>query len=327
MKKALFIVLIVLTVVIIGFVSFVNTAWDDPQEAPIPVITASLDPDVIARGKHLAFGPAHCGTCHVPMGKIMEVEEGLVIPMSGGWEMNLPPGTFRAPNITPDLETGIGKLSDGEIARALRYSVNHKKRTMFPFMPFQELSDEDLTAIVSFLRSQEPVKNEVKPVEYAFLGKALLALGMLKPVGPKNTPPKSVPIEATAAYGSYIANSVANCVGCHTNRDLKTGEIIGEPFAGGFKFEPDVLSQGYGFISPNLTPDKKTGIMAHWDEEFFMARFRSGRVHKGSHMPWGAFSRMDDTELKALYLYLTSLKPVQNEIAQIVFAPGEKMPD
>jgi cytochrome c553 len=281
---------------------------------------------MIARGQYLAFGPAHCGTCHVPMNKIKDVEAGEIIPMSGGWELTIPPGTFRAPNITPDMETGIGKLTDSELARTLRHMVGSDGRVIMPFMPFAEMSDEDLTAVISFLRSQEPVKHAVKKNDFSFLGKAVMAFGMIKPEGTKGNPPKSVPIDTTVEYGRYLANDVANCVGCHTNRDMKTGAFIGEPFAGGLHAEPDVFSEGRAFITPNLTPHKATGIMADWTEKAFVARFRAGLIHKGSMMPWGAFSRMDEVDLKALYRYLNSLEPVENKIPKIVFEPGEKLP-
>lgn len=300
--------------------------WDKKHDAPYPEISASKDSALIARGKYLAYGPAHCATCHVPMDKIMSVENGEIMPLSGGWEFTIPPGTFRAPNITPDIETGIGKLSDKELARTLRYSVGSNGRCIFPFMPFQELSDEDLTAILSFLRSQEPVKHQMKKTELTFLGKAVTTLGMIKPVGPKKDPAKSVKIDTTVEYGSYLAQSVANCIGCHTKRDLKTGAFIGEPFAGGFIFKPEPLSMGYGFVSPNITPDVETGIMATWDEQTFMTRFKKNRVHKGSPMPWGSFSRINDLEVKALYKFLKSLDPVKNKIGKIVYNPGEALP-
>lgn len=316
---------IVLGLLIIGLFVFVQFTWDKKYDAPIPDITASMDSAVIARGKHLAFGPAHCVSCHVPMNKVKEAEAGMELPLSGGWELMIPPGTFRAPNITPDVETGIGNMTDGEIARTLRYSVNKNSGCVFPLMPFQELSDEDLTAIISFLRAQDPVKNEVEPSEYSFLGKTLMALGAIKPEGPKNTPPKSVVIDSTAAYGSYLANSVANCNGCHTERDLKTGAFVGAPFAGGTQFLPDNFTEGYSFLTPNLTPHKGSGIMAHWTESVFINRMRGGKTHIGSPMPWATYSKMTDLELKALYRYFQSLEPVDNKIEKIVYAPGEKI--
>lgn len=41
-------------------------------------------------------------------------------------------------------------------------------------------------------------------------------------------------------------------------------------------------------------------------------------------MPWATYARMDDLELKAVYRYLQSLDPVENNIEKIVFAPGEE---
>lgn len=158
---------------IIVFVAvFVHLTWKKTFEAPYPEITASKDSAVIARGKYLAFGPAHCATCHVPIDQIEAVEKGLEIPLSGGWELDIPPGTFRAPNLTSDVETGIGKLSDQEIGRTLRQMVGWDHRGIFPFMPFTRLSDDDLTAVVSFLRTMPPVKHEVPRSELSFLGKA-----------------------------------------------------------------------------------------------------------------------------------------------------------
>ncbi|PHN06102.1 c-type cytochrome [Flavilitoribacter nigricans] len=315
---------IVLVLIIVGVFAFVQFTWGKKHDAPYPEIMASTDSVVIARGKHLALGPAHCISCHVPMDKVKEAEDGKVMPLSGGWELSILPGVFRAPNITPDMETGIGRMTDGEIARTLRYSVNKNHGLVFPFMPFQELSDEDLVAIISFLRSQEPVRHKVEPTEYSFLGKALIAFGIIKPEGPKNTPPQSVEIDSTIAYGSYLANRVANCNGCHTERDLKTGDFIGAPFAGGTLFMPDGFTEGYSFVTPNLTPHKGTGIMASWDESTFIKRMRVGRVHKGSPMPWATYERMEDLELKAIYRFLQSLDPVHNKIEKIVFEPGEE---
>jgi len=312
-----------MSIIVIVFVLYVLFSWDKQFDAPYPDLKASTDSATIARGKYLAFGPAHCSVCHVPMDKVMAVDAGMEMPLIGGWEMPIPPGTFRAPNLTSDKETGIGNRSDAEIARTMRYMVHHDGRLVFPFMPFQQMSDEDVIAIISFLRAQEPVNNEVPQSDYSFLGKALIALGAIKAEGPKSDPPVSFVRDTTVLYGSYIANSVANCVGCHTARDLKTGEFIGEPFAGGFYMAPDELSKGYAFVTPNLTPDPETGSMAQWSEEMFVNRFRFGRINEGSHMPWGTFSRMDDLDLRAVYRYLKSLEPVNNKIEKIVFAPGE----
>ena len=317
-------VLILLLFIVAIFVLFVQFSWNKSYaDTPYPDIQASTDPAMIERGRYLAYGPAHCGTCHVPMDRVWAVEDGAQDLLSGGWEMSIPPGTFRAPNLTPH-PTGIGQRTDGELARAMRHMVGYDGRGLFPFMPFQGLSDEDLTAVISFLRSQQPVEHTVVPQEPSFMGKAVLALGLIKPEGPSEPPPARIQQDSTVAYGRYLANFVANCVGCHTDRDLKTGAFIGTPFAGGFYMEPDAFTEGWSFVSPNLTPDPETGVMASWDEATFVERFKDGRLIQGSHMPWGSFSRMDTVDLKALYRYLQSLPPTANAIAKTVYKPGEK---
>jgi mono/diheme cytochrome c family protein len=323
MKKILMWIFGSLGVLIAGLVLFILIASTKKYDAPYPDIKASTDPELIERGRYLAYGPANCATCHMPMDKIVEVDDtGIQPPLSGGWTIEIAPGVFRAPNLTPDEETGIGRLTDAEIARTLRYSVGSDGRLIVPFMPFQEMSDEDMAAIISFLRSQEPVRHEVLPSKLSFLGKAVVAFGLIKPEGPKNTPPASVAIDTTVEYGAYIANSVANCRGCHTEIDLKTGAYIGKDFAGGALFEPDPFSNGYSFISPNLTPEKTTGVMAAWTEDFFVERFKAGRVHRGSPMPWGAFSRMNEVEIRAVYRYLQTVEPVARKVEQTVFPPN-----
>lgn len=326
--KTLLRILLLLIVLIAGILLYIQFTWNKKYDAPYPDIKASTDSAVIARGRYLAFGPAHCGTCHVPLDKIEAVESGLQMPLSGGWHIDIPPGRFTAPNITPDKATGIGNLTDGEIARTLRHSVGSDGRCLIPFMPFQGLSDEDLTAVISFLRSQPAVEHKLaKSQQPTLLGKAVMAFGMIKPEGPMSEPPKSQPIDSTIEYGKYVANFVANCVGCHTDRDMNTGALIGIPFAGGMKMAPDPLLENYAFVTPNLTPDKKTGVIANWDESTFVKRFKTGKIVKHSAMPWGSFSRMNDVELKALYRYLHTLEPTENRIAKTIFPPGDPLPE
>jgi mono/diheme cytochrome c family protein len=303
------------------FVVFVLVAGNKKFDAPYPDVAASIDPDVIARGEYLVFGPAHCATCHVPMDKIEDVESGLKMPLIGGWEIDIPPVTLRATNLTPDKKTGIGNRTDGELARTIRYGVTHDGRFLLPVMPYGQMSDEDLEAIISYLRSQPVVENNVEPSKYKFIGKALLALGVLKPQNQDYIPVKKVPNENMVAYGEYLAKGVANCMGCHTATDLMSGKFTVPPFAGGFVFE----SEGYAFVSPNLTTDDETGIMTYWTEETFVKRFKAGRLHKTSPMPWGSFSRMDSTELKAIYQFLKTLEPINNPIGKTVYLPGEKI--
>ena len=187
----------------------------------------------------------------------------------------------------------------------LRYGVHADGTVVFDFMPFHNMTDEDMTAVISYLRAQKPVQNKVPDHELNFLGKAVKAF-MIKPVGPAGEVERSIPVNTTSEYGKYLANNVANCAGCHTQRTL-SGEFTGEPFAGGNEIE--------GFITPNITSDS-SGRIFGWSEKNFVDRFRMGRLKPKSPMPWPSFGRMSDDELKAIYAYLKTVKPVKAELAK-----------
>jgi len=316
LKKILLGVLILVCVLALGLVITINVRYDRTFEAPYPDIKASKDSAVIARGRALAFGPAHCANCHAPIKDFVKVDQGEPVALSGGFNFDLPIGTIFAPNITPDMETGIGKLTDGEIARALRFGVRHDGRAILDFMPFYDLSDQDLTAIISYLRSMEPVQNVRPPHEWNLLGKGVLSF-LIEPAGDAVVP-EPVPVDSTVEYGKYLAASVANCRGCHTKRDMMTGGYIGPEYAGGTQFEmvdaEGNFIKGKHLVTPNLTTDKETGRITGWTKKDFIGRFRKGRIIAGSAMPWGPFSRMSDLELTAIYKFITSLDPVRNQV-------------
>jgi mono/diheme cytochrome c family protein len=274
-------------------------------EAPYPNIHASTDPAVIERGRYLVEGPAHCGECHGALEPKAVSRIGR--PLIGGHEFELPVGTFRVPNITPDPETGIGRLKDEELARLIRYGVKPDGRAALPFMPYADLCDDDLTAIISYLRVQKPVKHVVPEHDINALGRVVQAF-VLEPKGPSQTPIKSFPPAATAEYGHYLTRNVGNCVMCHTKVDMRTGAFDGPAFGGGAIHEA-VNNPQKQFVAPNLTPDARWGWLQGWSEDAFVARFRGGRVQADSPMPWEAFKSMTDTDLRAIYRYLQTLPP------------------
>lgn len=295
--------------IIIIFVILVFALQNKKFDAPYPNLQASDDSNVIARGKYLVYGPAHCSGCHAPLADQQKVMNGEEVAFKGGFEFVLPIGKVYSVNITPDDETGIGKIPDSVLARSLRYGVARDGRALFDFMPFHNLSDDDLVAVLSFLRAEPAVKNKVPENKLNFIGKAVKAF-LIKPVGPEGEVSRSVKADTTAEYGKYLAHFVTNCKGCHTNRSLMTGAYIGPEFAGGFKME---AADGSYCTTPNLTPDSQTGRMTKWTQEEFIARFRAPRAIKTSDMPWDQFRKMSDDDLKAIYKYLKTLKPVTND--------------
>jgi mono/diheme cytochrome c family protein len=275
-------------------------------DAPVPAIHASRDPRVIERGRYLVEGPAHCVACHGD-----ETRSDAHRPLIGGRAFELPIGRVHAPNVTADRATGIGALSDGEIARALRYGVGRDGRALVGLMAFGDLADPDVEAIVSYLRAQPGVHREIEQNDWSLLGRLVRAFAM-RPAPRSGPPQRAVEPGATAAYGAYLTHAVANCFGCHTERNLRTGAVLGPPFAGGMTFESD-STPGRRFVSVNLTPDPSTGRIASWSEDAFVARLRAGPQFADSPMPWRAFARMSDDDLRAIYRYLRSVPAVRNE--------------
>lgn len=276
-------------------------------DAPYPEIMASADTAVIARGKHLVISAAHCINCHSTQNADSLLSLGQEPVLTGGVKFDLPVGDIFSRNITPDKETGIGRYSDAEIARALRYGVHPNGTVVFDFMPFHNTSDEDLTSIISYLRAQKPVKNKVPDNRLNVVGNMVKAF-MVKPVGPEGEVPAKVNPDTSAEYGRYLALSVAECNGCHTKRDM-TGKFVGEPFAGGGAFNEN----GKILIPPNLTTDSSSRIYG-WSQQDFIKRFRIGKVIPYSVMPWNSFKRMSDDELKAIYSFLKTVKPAKTPL-------------
>jgi mono/diheme cytochrome c family protein len=290
---------IILLILILGLTITVMARQNIKYDAPYPEVIASADSAIILKGKQLVFGAAHCADCHSKANADSLLTLGQEVPLSGGYLFDMPIGKMYTPNITPDTVTGIGRYTDGEIARSLRYGVGPDGTAMFDFMPFHNTSDEDLAAIISYLRAQKPVRNEVPGHSFNVLGKVIRAF-LIKPVGPDGEVPKAVAKDSTAVYGKYLATSVANCSGCHTKRDMMTGAYTGELFAGGLEIE--------GLVTPNLTTDSSSHIF-YWGQDDFINRFRQGKLNPKSPMPWNSFKRMDSVDLKAIYKYLKTLEP------------------
>ena len=270
-------------------------------------IRASGDPGVIERGRYLVRGPAHCAACHGDP-SFDAAGRDLEMPLSGGRQFDLGPlGTVVAPNITSDPEAGIGRRSDATIVRSLRHGVAHEGRPLVPIMPFAGLADEDLRAVISYLRSLPPVAEPTPPNDLSWLGSVALRLAP-DPVA-KAAPPVAVEPAPTAEYGRYLATTVANCRGCHTRRSRLTGSYVGPEFAGGMKIE----EAGRRFTTPNLTPAEGT-VLHGMSEGEFIARFRLRGMRPGappSPMPWRAYAQMTDSDLAAIYRYLKTLPAVE----------------
>lgn len=136
---------------------------------PEPGIYSALERDMMDRGEYLVelLG---CGACHT--NGAFEGAPDMDHPLAGSdtgiaWTNPLKsdrPGVVYPPNITPDDTTGIGKWSDQQIARAIRDgSGQHGVRriTPMPWQAYTKISDDDVDAIVAYLRSIKPIQHNV----------------------------------------------------------------------------------------------------------------------------------------------------------------------
>jgi mono/diheme cytochrome c family protein len=269
-------------------------------------------PARLARGEYLVRGVLLCFDCHsehdwkapgMPPTPGME-GAGEVFP-----EEDLP-GRVVAQNITPDRETGVGTWTDDELARAIREGVDRKGRALFPMMPytqFRRMSDDDLAAVIVFIRSLPAVRHKLPETKVVFPVNLLIRTVPEPVTSPVPPPDLSTP----ERRGEYLVN-LASCGDCHTPAAQGRQDET-KRYAGG-----QVFKGPWGSVtSANITPDK-TGI-AYYNEKIFVEAMRTGSVMgRPIHplMPWQNYRDMTDEDLKAVFAFLRTIKPVQNRIAR-----------
>jgi len=256
----------------------------------------------LERGTYLERSIVACGNCHTPKGPPAMVAGK---ELAGGFEIPLPFGIARAPNITPDKETGIGNWTDEQIIAGIRHGVRPDGSTIGPPMPiefYKDMSDNEVKAIVAYVRSVKPVSNKVAKSEYK--------IPLPPPHGPAPTNVSAPPKSNKVAYGAYLSGPVAHCMDCHTpldkgRRDMTRGG------SGGFEMD----APGGGVITtPNLTPDPETGI-GKWSDADIKRAVREGvRPNDAQLVPimaFGAYRNMSEEDMDAIVAYLRSLKPIK----------------
>jgi len=297
-------------IIAIAAAGYVLLAWDRPVEQPAPEMRVPRDEAAVARGKYLYQDGMLCWTCHGSEGGRDPRE-----PQAGGRLFDLSgvgPGFGRiwGSNITPDPDTGVGKATDGELVRAIREGIDQRGRVIFPVMAYQfyrGLSDEDVLALVAYMRTLAPVRRAVPARELSFAAKALITFGMIKPEDAVTAPIVAPPAGPTAEYGRYVTWHASGCAECHTPRFPESGQLDRTRLmAGGLFAFPE---HGFTTTAPNLTPDEATGI-GRWTEDQFVTAVRTGTRPDGTvmlpFMPWPAYAKWRDEDLRAVWLYLRS---------------------
>jgi hypothetical protein len=183
-------------------------------------------------------------------------------------------------------------------------------------MPYGNMADADLVAIISYLRTQQPVARTVPENEFTLAGKIVKSFApIFQPRTAVDAAADSPAPEPTKERGEYLARNVANCVACHTERNPVSFAAVRPEFSGGGEMEPAMregADKAVWFRTPNLTPISGSALSKFPDRDTFIARFqRGGRQYAGSPMPWECFGQMNAQDIGALYEFLHSLAPQQ----------------
>jgi mono/diheme cytochrome c family protein len=308
-------------IIILAIGGFAYLQLGFPKVDPAPELSIEYTPDRIERGAYLANHVTVCMDCHSK--RDFSQFSGPPTPGTLGaggdrfdQSMGLP-GVFYAKNITPH---GISNYTDGELFRLITTGVTNDNRPMFPLMPYPyygKMDPEDIYDIIAYIRSIPSVESEMAD------SKADFPVNLILRTMPVNATPSKKPDPTDqVAYGAYLVNASA-CMECHTQVSPQ-GVIIPElAFSGGRSFP---FPGGAMVTSSNLTQDTETGI-GSWNEEMFVRRFTqyvdSGYVNPkvspgefNSIMPWTMYAGMKEDDLKAIYAYLKTIKPIKNEVVK-----------
>lgn len=311
--KILLYTLLVLVVLLVAAISL-TIGWRPfigPKARPLTAKQFEATPQRLERGRYIATTLSGCTTgCHAP--RRLSAEGASLAPGAEGSGQVMPipglPGRVVASNLTPDMQTGAGSWTDDQLARAIREGIGHDGRALFPFMPygnFRSMSDEDLASVIVYLRSLPPVRNPLPATEIIFPVKYLMRSAPQPMTEAVAAPDPSDRVK----YGQYLV-TLGSCRDCHTPAD-KGEAISGMELAGGFQLEEGELRA----VSANLTPDA-SGI-SYYDEALFIQAMRTGYVKArklSPLMPVDVYHNLTDDDLKAMFAYLRSLKPVHHRV-------------
>lgn len=325
MKKFLKITGIIIGVIIVLlFIGYAYLTTKYPDVGPAPDIKINATPEMIERGKYLANNFAGCIDCHST--RDFEKFGGPLIPGTegkGGMDLGEGVGFVAASNITSDKETGLGNWTDGEIFRAVTMGVDKDGNFLAPMMPYPflgKIDEEDIKAIIAYIRTLPPINNKVPKHNLNFPLNLIFRTIPEKPNFQKRPDTTN-----KIALGEYYSIS---CKFCHS--PTEKGKFLDDKlFSGGVDFPNP---KGGTIHSSNITPDKETGI-GSWTKEQFIQKFKSYltpemqniHVKEGefnTFMPWSFFATATDSDLGAVYDFLMTQKPVKNKVEK--FTPPSK---
>ncbi len=280
-----------------------------------PPAKYSVDSARVAIGAQLA-AMGNCMTCHTARGGK---------PYAGGLALKTPFGTVYGTNITPDPDTGIGRWSEADFARAMREGVDRAGRHLYPAFPYEyftRLSNEDIGALYAFLMTREAVRQET-PADRILIPRPLIAAwkalyfdrGAFQPDASQG---------AQWNRGAYLAQSLAHCSACHTPRNALGAEKKREYFSGG---------EAGGWHAPALNAESPSPIP--WTAAALATYLRTGtaEAHAVTAGPMEPvvhnLKQVADDDVRAMANYIASLdtrSPAQRQAASAAALGAAKRP-
>lgn len=258
----------------------------------------ALANDAVKEGAYLAIA-GDCTSCHTaPGGK----------PFAGGLKMANQFGYLLTPNITPDMETGIGAYSKDDFYRVLHEGVNKKDQDLYPFMPFvayTKVTRADSDKIYDYLRTVPAVSNSVKVNNLDFPFNIRTSMIVWRELFFKAGSFKPDPAQsATWNRGAYLVEGLGHCSSCHSPRNLMGAIKESKAYTG------SVID---GWYALNLTSNPLTGL-GKWSAED-IARYLKTGSYKDKTAVLGPMvevvhnstGKMTDADLLAMGTYLKSI--------------------
>ena len=271
-----------------------------PHRLPASALAAGYRPN-LANGETL-FTAGNCSACHTAPGETDRRK------LAGGVKLSSGFGTFVTPNISPDMEDGLGSWSELQFVNAMKRGVGRHGEHLYPAFPYGAyslLTTPDVRDLFAYMKTLPAVAGVTAPHQLGFPFNLRPAIGFWKllyfrPVEFRPDPNQSMEWNR----GAYLAQGPAHCAECHTPRDPLGGMVAASLYAGAPNLEAG------GRYASNITPHKDG--LGDWTGQDIADFLKSG-TDKCFNEPTGmrdvvaSTSHLSDADLAALGAYIHAL--------------------
>ena len=267
----------------------------------------------LANGETM-FNAGGCSSCHtapLSAAKCDDPKGGKRLTLAGGRCFHTEYGTFYAPNISSDRETGIGAWSEADFVGAMLRGVSPEAEHYYPAFPYtsyQRMTLNDVRDLKAYMDTLPAVSSQSREHELSFPYSVRWAMGLWKMLfldGETFRPNPNTSAEVNR--GAYLVHGPGHCGECHTPRNPLGGLDMTKALAGG------PAPEGKGRI-PNITPHKSG--LASWSKSDIAYALKSGFTPDfdvlGGTMTkvQENLARLSDADRKAIAAYLKSVPAI-----------------